>query len=114
MRPSCGIMLNLITLSSIFCPYNLARIGDQLFQQFNFNNLNLQSYPILGVEMAVGQTYPLGGFHQFRDTLGLAFHDDGTEVVDVAIAKRVAVDIKGQHRVASWHLGKGQFLFNLT
>ena len=57
--------------------------------------MHFQTYPIFGVEVVVGRTYPLGGFHQLRDALGLAFHDDGPEVVDVALTKRVAVDIKG-------------------
>jgi hypothetical protein len=64
--------------------------------------------------VVVGWTYPFGGFHKFRDALGLAFHDDGPEVVDVAITKRVAVDIKGQHCVASWHLGEGQLFLNIA
>ena len=64
--------------------------------------------------MAVGWAYPFGGFQQFGDALGLAFHDDGPEVIDVAIAKRVTVDIKGKHRVASWHFGEGQLFLDIA
>ena len=45
--------------------------------------------------MVIRQTRPFGGFQKLRDTLGLAFYNDSPEVIDVAIAKRVAVDIKG-------------------
>ena len=51
--------------------------------------------------MAVGRAYPFASFDQIGDALRLAFHDDGTEVVDVAITKRVTVDVKGQNRIAS-------------
>ena len=101
-------------LSLVFRPHNLVRIGDQRFKRFRFDALNLQTYPVFGVEVAVGRAYPLGGFHQLRDTLGLAFHDGGHEVVDVAIAERVSIDIKGQHRVASRHLGEGQLFFDIA
>ena len=64
--------------------------------------------------MVVGRAYPLRVFHQFGDALRLAFHNDGPEILDVAIAKRVAVHIEGQHRFAAPHLGEGQLLLNLA
>ena len=64
--------------------------------------------------MVVGMTYPFGVFQKLRDALGLAFHDGGSEIIDVAITKRVAVDIKGQYRVASRHLGEGQLFLNIA
>ena len=63
--------------------------------------------------MVVGRTYSIG-FHQLRDTLSLAFDYNGTKVVDIAIAKRVAIDIEGQHGVASGHLCEWQFFLHIA
>ena len=54
------------------------------------------------------------GLKELWDTLWLAFHDDSSEIVDVAITERVPADIKGQHRVASRHLGEGQLFLDIT
>ena len=69
---------------------------------------------ILPEQVAVGQTNPFGVIHQFWDAFSLAFHNDGPEIVDVAITKRMAVDIKGQHAVASRHFGEGQLFLNIA
>ncbi len=64
--------------------------------------------------MVVGWAYTFDAFRQFTDTLRLTFHDDSLEFFYVAIAKRVAVDIKGQHRIATSHLGERQLFFNVA
>ena len=76
--------------------------------------MHLQTYPIFGVEMAVGRTYPFSSLHQLGDALGLTFHDNGPEVIDVTLTKRVADGVEGQHRVTSRHLGERQLFLNIA